>query len=150
MALTRANVEYIRGSRLRDLRAALDMSEATSGGNDDLNDPIGYAIRQLGGSVASVWAVSDSDVAGIAGSDYDELFDLAELRALETMRSKARRLTDITAGPRSDQFSAIAAGLAADIADKRADIKARYGTGAATLEAGVLTLDFMQQAESGE
>lgn len=150
MALTRANVEYILVSRLGDLLAALEMEETSSGANASLNDPIGYAIRQLGGSVATATVVADSDLTGIAAADYDELFDLAELRALETMRSKARRLTDITAGPRSDTFSAIAAGLAADIADKRADMKARYGTSASTLTAGVLTLDFMQQAEAGE
>ena len=65
MALTRANTEAILIRRLGGIFEAVGLDGATAdGSNEDLNDPIGWALRQLG-KPPDPTAVSDADVAAV-------------------------------------------------------------------------------------
>lgn len=144
MAITRAQVEGILVKRASGLLTELGLSTAVGGSNTDLNDPIGYAIRKTGGSVDNIALVDDADLSGIAAGDYDQLLDVAELRLLMTLRTEALKLADTTAGPRSDKYSQIAAGLQAAIAEKRQLVAEEYGTTAPEMTAGVITPGWME------
>lgn len=148
MALTRANVEAILIRRVGKLLTAADLNGTTMDGmNADLNDPIGYAVRRLGGTVASVVQVVDADLAGIASDDYDQLFDLAELRTLETIAGNLDDV-DITLGPRSESLSQLASQVDKRIEKLAEKVQRIYGVDVGTLSAGVIGLDFAQHEES--
>ncbi len=151
MTITRANVESLLIRRVGALFTELSLDGTTvSGANPDLNDPIGYAVRQCGGTVTSPTAVADADLAGIAEEDTDKLLDFAELRALKTALTVARRLVTHQEGPRREDLSDLAEGLAADITFRQAEIGESYGLGVGALEAGVLTLEMMESNEVEE
>lgn len=147
MALTRAQVSTILNKRIGPLFTELGLDGTTTNSNTDHNDPIGYAIRKLGGTVATITAVADSDLASIEAANYDELLDLAELRCMQTALSTARRLVSYTLGPKREEYADIAKGLAVDIARKQDEMKEEYGRFNATLEAGVITLAFAEENE---
>ena len=88
MAITRATAEYITVSRMRNLLKQAGMDYRTvNGNNEDLNDAIGWAARQLGLTVADLTNVADSDLTGIAITDYDKFLDFTEYRTLQTISS---------------------------------------------------------------
>ena len=147
MALTRTNIEEILIRRCGALMTAAGMDgTTTSGSNADLNDPIGFAIRKCGGTVASVVAVADADLAGISTDNLDQLLDVAELRTLESI---AGNLDDvnITEGPHSEQLADLSARVQKRIETKQARIEKEYGIGVGAFTAGVLRLDFMQKGD---
>jgi hypothetical protein len=147
MAVTRANVEAILVRRLGALLTEAGLDGTTvSGSNLDLSDPIGWAVRKLGGSVANVVSVADADLAGIGADDYDQLFDLAEFRALESVSNHLVQV-DLQVGPRSEKFSQLMAAVEGRLARKRKQLEVDYGFGLGTLEAGVVALDFMENLE---
>lgn len=147
MALTATEVKLLLVKRVGPLftEVGLDGSGSSS---TDLDDPLGFAIRKLGGTVATLNKVTDSDLVGVSETDYDRLFDLAELRGMETALSAARRLVSTSLGPKSEQFSHIAGGLEKDIAAKRRQMAAEYGAGISTLEAGAISLRFAESNET--
>ncbi len=109
MALTRAQFESILLARCgKQLTAASLDGVTANGSNPDLNDPLGFAIRQAGGSVADPSAVADADLSGFAASSYDKLFDLGEYRTLENISGNLD-LVDIQEGPHKENLSQLAA-----------------------------------------
>jgi hypothetical protein len=83
---TRAQIEELLLKRVGRWMAEVGMDNTTiSGTNADIDDPLGFAIRRLGGSVANPVSVSDGDVSGIDGSEFDKLMDYAELRLLKNI-----------------------------------------------------------------
>lgn len=140
MALTRAQVELVMVKRLSKLLDVAGLSTTTDGENDDLNDGIGFAVRQLGGTVANITHVGDSDLIGIAVGDYDALLDLAELRTLETIVNQFDKV-DIRVGPLSTDYSDWADRAQKRLDAKRAQVLGQYGIGGSQMEAGVITLD---------
>lgn len=144
MAPTRASVESVLVRRCGRLLTAAGLDGTTiSGSNADLADPIGWAARQCGLTVASVTDVADADLAGLADSDTDKLLDLAELRTLETIAADPNVTTRQADGAQvnlSDLFTR----LEMRIARKRTQIQRDYGTGLGTLTAGVITLGFQE------
>jgi len=148
MSLTRANVETILISRVGTLFDKAGMDGTTvDGSNTDLNDPIGYALRKLSYTVADPTSVADGDVDDVSSADYDALFDVAEVRALENGHLALLTIVSITVGPRKQEFSDMAKALGATIAAKRARIDAEYGLGSQGLEAGVIHLDFQEKGD---
>jgi len=133
MTLTRTQVERILISRCGRLLTAAGLDGATrTGANDDLNDPIGSALRALGRSVADLSAVADADLAGVTEAQIDQLLDVAELRTLETIEGNLDQV-DITIGPRSERLNQLATQVRAKIDAKRAAVEAAYGVGVAGL-----------------
>lgn len=115
-----------------------------SGSNADLNDPVGWAIRQLSGTVTTVTSVADADVATVASADTDALFDLTELRALESALENLD-VVDIQLGPEKESLDQLGKRLETIITRKRKLIERNYGIGLSSIETGTILLGFQQR-----
>jgi len=148
MALTIVQVETILIRRVGTLFTAVGLDGTTvDGDNADLVDPIGTSIRNLGGTVTTITDIVDADLAGITEDDYDELLDVAELRALQSAHSAATTLIDTKLGPRDEKLSSVATTLAKLIDQKQKQTEELYGYGLRELESGLLQLDFAEHDE---
>lgn len=129
MTVTRANVEAELIGRLGAWLTAASLDGTTvDGTNTSLNGPIGYAIRVSGGTVASPALITSTDVQTVADADLDQLYDVAELRALESVLSNFTGV-DKKAGPVELKSSQMADRLERRIASLRASIGLNYGIG---------------------
>jgi len=146
MTLTRANVESELVSRQQSRMEAVDMAVTYEGSNTDLNAVIGYAIRQMGGSVAAFGAVADSDLSFLASEDYDQLLDIAEYRLLQNIKGRWGKV-DIRAGQLGESLSQFTKDIDVDLDHKLKTLQATYGFGMAPLEAGAIHLNFAEPAE---
>ena len=145
MATTRADAEAILIDRIGILFVEVGLDGVSvDGDNNDLNDPIGYALRQLGHSVAVITLVADADMASLDDADIDHFLDVAEYRALLNAWT-AHKAVDLKVDVYSESFSQLANRLLDMIKTKRAWIEAEHGL--SQLTAGVLTLDFMEKDE---
>lgn len=146
MTITRADVETILIRRCGSLLTAADLDGTTiDGTNVDLNDPIGVALRNMGYTVVSITNVADSDLESVPDEDIDQLLDLAELRTLESIEGNLDDV-DIQANGRSESLNQLSARVRMKIDTKRKAIESQY-VGLGTLDAGVITLDFMEKDE---
>jgi len=143
VAITRANVEVVLCKRLGPLLTAAGMATTCVGSNADLNDPIGWAIRQADYTVASIALVADADLVGVASDDYDQVLDLAEYRMLETIQGNLDDV-DVQVGPRREALSQLADQVQQKLERLEARIGRLYGVGLASLEAGYLTMNFAE------
>jgi len=149
MAYTRADIESVLVQRVGGVFIAAGMDGTTiSGSNASLNDPIGYALRQLGYNVAYIASVSDADLAGVPGSEIDALLDLAELRALNNFIGMYSAV-DIRLGPRSENLSQLAAQVGKRVEALEKSIASNYGL-LSSAEFGTLTLDFAEHYDDQE
>lgn len=129
MSLTRASVEQIVIRRLGRLltKAGLD-GTTISGSNPDLNDPIGWAIRQCGGSVSTLTSVTSTDTASVSDTHLDKMLDLAEFRTLETIAGNFDQVS-FTAGPISEDTTDLMQVIETRLKRKRDQLKQDYGFG---------------------
>lgn len=141
MTVTRVQVEKILVKRARRRMEFVDMSTATAGTNEDLDDPISTALQRMGITPADITNVQDSDLAGV--TNVLQLIELAELRLLENILGNVDAV-DVKVGDRSESLSQLAKELRADIDAKTQRIEKEYGLGLAILGAGVINLDFQQ------
>ncbi|KPK91511.1 MAG: hypothetical protein AMJ88_13465 [Anaerolineae bacterium SM23_ 63] len=144
MTITRTNVETIIVARVGALMRleGIDLDGTTvDGTNEDLNDPIGVALRSMGESVADISSVSDADLEVVAEADFNELLDRTELRTLETIESNFK-LVDISTGPRSEKFSQMISFVQARKKQLIDRIEKEYGI--ASFEAGYIAMDFAE------
>lgn len=142
---TRAGIESVLIRRCGRLLTAAGLDGTTiSGANEDLNDPIGTAIRQLAGHVADLTAVTDSDVSSIDADNLDALLDLAELRSLESALGNLD-VVDVSVGPEREALGQLGTRLERAIERKRAHVERDHGIGVTTLTAGVIRLGFQQR-----
>lgn len=146
MTVTRANLEAILVQRCGALMSFAGMAVTVAGSNASLNDPIGYALRQVGYTVASHSSVSDADCASITDDYLDQVLDLAELRTLESVLGNLDDV-DITNGPESERFSQLAVSLEKRIT--RLQDKINYTYGSVVAEMGYLLHDFAEHNDSG-
>lgn len=148
MTITRANVEAVLIRRVGKLLTATGLDGTTvDGTNDDLNDPIGKALRRMGRPVSSILAVADVDLAPVEA--IDQLLDLAELRTLESIHTNLDR-DDVTTsiGGDSKALSDIGKRIEARITALQAAIQREYQMDIGqTLTAGSLRLGFQEVAE---
>ena len=143
MAIARASIETIIIRRAGKVMTAVGLDGTTCDGtNVDLNDPVGYGLRQLDYSVADLVNVSDADLAYVSAEEIDQLLDTAELRTLENALQNCDQVT-ISVGPRTENLSDLRDGLEKTITRKREHLISQYGSGA-TLEAGAIGLSFQQ------
>lgn len=150
MSITRAEAESILIRRAGALIAAAGLDGSTvDGTNADLNDPLGWAVRQAGGSVSSPGAVADADLATVADDDLDQLLDLAEVRTLESIAGNLD-LVNITVGSRREELGALAQQVERAIERKRAALQRAYGFGLGSLTAGSITLGFAETTPTSE
>jgi hypothetical protein len=144
MALTRANIEVLLISRTGQLLTVIGLDGTTvDGTNTDLNDPIGYGIRNSGGTVADFTNVVDSDVTTVAESDYDQLIDIAELRTLMNIQGNYD-LVDTDVGEVTEDWSKLGDTLEKAIDRKQKQVDDIYDFGAKELDGGVISFDFAE------
>ena len=141
-------VYYLR-TRMGHIYEAIKLIVREDDYQEAFDEPFAFAIRQIGGSVSDIVAdgVTTADLSIVVDADIDKFVDLSEYRAMLNALTAARRLVSISLGSRSESYSDIADGLAADVAAKKDYIIAEYGlleavTG--TITAGVVSLDFME------
>jgi hypothetical protein len=150
MTITRANVEEVLIRRAGKLMAAADLDGASyHGANADLNDPIGWALRQMEYAVASLVNVADSDLASVTDADIDQLLDMAEYRLMENVEGNFDDV-DISANGRSERLSQLMEQVTKRLERLKTKIETVYGLGLGTLDAGVIALDFIEKDEADE
>lgn len=140
MSLTRAQLEAITLKRVGNLMAEAGLDVEASGVNADLNDPIGWGLRQLGYSTSPA-AVTSAEVAAVDAAHYDQLFDLAEYRALLNIMGNLLAF-DVQVGPRRESLNQIRLSVEQLVSKKIKWLELNYGFGLGTLTAGVIALDF--------
>lgn len=129
MAITRAQVETILIARVGGWLTLSSLDGTTSDGtNAALNDPIGFAIRLLGGTTDNPALVDDADLATVDDADLDKLLDIAEYRVLYS--AQGALFIDAKAGPVEAKRSAHGARLAALVSAKGQQLAVLYGIGA--------------------
>jgi hypothetical protein len=149
MSLTRANFEEELVSRQQSRLEAVDMAVTHDGSNTDLNSPIGYAIRQCGGSVATFGTVANGDLSSFAEEDYDKLIDVAEYRLLLNIKGRWGKV-DMKAGQLSESLSQFAKDLDEDIKQKFTLIQMLHGFGVGTISVGYVDYDFQETNDDAE
>lgn len=109
--------------------AYLAKARALSGSaaKPDTAQAIGWAVRILGYSTASVTTVTDGEVGEVAAGAVDALLDLAELRTLESIQTNLTAV-DVTAGPLQEGYGALAERLGEIITEKRKIVANRYAS----------------------
>lgn len=147
MAITRAQAETILVRRAGSLMSEAGLAVTIAGSNADLNDPIGWAVRQLGLTVATITSVADSDLSGVSADDYDQFLDLAEYRLLQNISGNLA-VTDLEVGPRNEKLDQLVNRLEQRITRKKAQLQQDYGFGLGSLTAGVISLGFMETMET--
>jgi len=147
MALTRANVETILVKRLNKTMAFVDMATTYNGDNADLADPIGFAIRECGGTTSDYTNPTDDDLTSVDSSDYDKLFDLAEYRLLESIIGNFDKY-GLKVGPRSGYQSQVREGLEGKVKRVIDILEAKYGYNAPMPEFGKVVLDIADHNET--
>jgi len=148
MTVTRANVEAILVQRCGRLMSFVGMAVTVAGSNASLNDPIGYALRQSGYSVANISSVADLDLASVAADDLDMVLDYAELRTLESVAGNMDAV-DIANGPEKENFSQAATAVDKRIAKLSEKITLTYGS-SVEAEVGNMVFDFAAHGDDSE
>jgi hypothetical protein len=143
MSVTRAQVEAELISRRQAMLKAAEMDVTFQGANPDLNGPIGYAVRQCGGTVASLSAVVSSDIQTVDEADIDKLLDLAEYRLLMNIKGRWAKV-DLSSGPFSQSLNQFADQLDTDLAAMKENLEYVHGFGSGSLQVGVIDLSFME------
>ena len=148
MTITRVQAETILVKRCGPMMAAANMDGATvDGSNADLDDPLGWAVRRMGGTVADPVAVTDADLATIVGQSQQHLLDVAEYRLLESILTNLE-LVDISAGPRSESLGQLGARVEKRLQTLGDRLKASIGLNSAPLETGVIQHDFAEHGRA--
>ena len=149
MAVTRANVEAVLIKRAGQLMQAAGMDGTTvSGSNTDLNDPIGGAIRRLGYATADMSLVTDADVGQVPSEKLDAFLDLAEVRCLENVIERLDDATVYSGVSGSSRMSSRVRQIQAMVDRKRGYVEREHKLGLGQLEAGSISQDFVQRAET--
>ncbi len=126
MAITRAEVEFLLEKRLGRYLSRAQMAVTAGQENPHLVDPLGWALRQLGYSPASLVTITNSDLAAVAAAHVDALLDLAELRTVESMLTNLSDV-NVTAGPVSTDWSNLRTDLLKLAPAKRSNVAAMWG-----------------------
>ena len=144
MTLTLNNATTVLGSRLNKLLLAIGLDASAI----DLNDPIAYAVRDLGYTVADATQVVNSDLSSIAAAEENQFLDVAEYRGLETAQNNLAVKATMAVGPRRQHYSDIAAILDKILVRKAKILEKQYGFGLTSITAGVIDLAFAEENET--
>lgn len=148
MTITRAQAETILVQRCERLISFVGMAVTYTGNNASLNDPMGYALRQLGYTVTNITNISDTDVANVKDSEIDQFLDYAEMRTLESVAGNMDAV-DISNGPEKENFSQVSNTLEKRLKALSDKITATYGMGV-TPQTGSLIYNFAAHGDDPE
>lgn len=143
---TRANAEVILVKRLSGLMGKAGMAVTFAGSNADLNDPLGWALRELGLPVSDITAVTSAEVEQVGTTALDEFLSFAELRTLENILGNLTGV-DTKLGSRSESLSQLARQVQSRLDKLTQRLQDAYGYNAPSLEMGLLSNDFAEHAE---
>jgi len=146
MSYTRANLESILVKRLSALMLKAGMAVTYAGSNADLNDPIGWALRQSDYTVNNINSVADSDVANVSTENLDKVLDLSEYRLLQNVLGNLDDV-DSKLGPRDEKLSQLAKQVESKLNKLESKLKTEYGFGASVMQLGLLQLNIAQHGE---
>lgn len=149
MAVTRAQVETILVSRTGALLTKAGMDTTTIGSNGDLNDAIGWALRQNDYTVTDISDVTDTDLASVSVANTDKVLDFAELRTLQNISGNWASV-DTRVGQRQESFNQFRIAIEERIARKQKQVQADYGLGAVSMETGLITYEFAEHGVEDE
>lgn len=127
MSITRIEVEQVLARRLGNFLAEAGMDALQDGVNPWLTDPLRWSLTALGYTVASVTAVTDSDLSGVETAHTEALLDLTELRTLEAVQTNLTAV-DVTAGPLSERRSQLADRIGEMVTERRKVYGSRYAS----------------------
>jgi hypothetical protein len=148
MAITRANLETVLIRRAGTWLTASGLDGTTiNGTNAALSDPIADALLLLDYTVADISNVTDSDLASVPAASYRQLLDVAELRVLESALENYKKV-GVKAGAVEAKLDELGQRMERAVDRKRAVVAARYGIDGATMQAGVIDLNFQQQHDT--
>jgi hypothetical protein len=144
MALTRAEVEADLIFRTGKWLTLVGQDGTTvDGTNTSLNYPIGYGIRNAGGTVATNSLVTDTDVQSVDTTRQDEMIDIAELRVLQNVAGNFTR-PNTKVGPRDEEWGDLYEQLNTAIKNKSDRLDDMYGFGTQPIQGGIIQLDFAE------
>lgn len=146
---SRTQVETLLVKRCGGYMSKASMAVTYVGSNADLDDPMGWALRQLDYSVADPTTVTTAEVAEVSTDDFDQFLDLAELRTLENVYGQLA-VNDASVGPRSENLSQLARQVAQRMQRLENRLETLYGFGIAALEMGVIEDNFVQHNDLPE
>ena len=127
MSITRIEVEQVLARRLGNFLAEAGMDALQDGVNPWLTDPLRWSLTALGYTVASVTAVTDSDLSGVETAHTEALLDLTELRTLEAVQTNLTSV-DVTAGPLGERRSQLADRIGEMVTERRKVYGNRYAS----------------------
>lgn len=130
MPLTLANLRNALGRRLGAFAALADLDEA-----------IGYALREQGVTPADPYAVADADLEPVPATSYSALYDTAAWRGWQTIAANLDRDSLKAVGILEDPKE-VREKVAMALQVAGALVKEKYGVGLRPLEVGVLDLNF--------
>ncbi len=90
-----------------------------------ITQAIGWAVRMLGLTTASLTAITDEEVSAVTSDKLDALLDLAELRTLESIQGNLAAV-NVTAGPVQEELGQLAERLGEFVTERRKIVGARY------------------------
>jgi len=145
MGLLRQALETIIIKRCGKKMLLVEMSITADGSNSDLNDPIATALLEMGFEIDDPSNVTDDDIYQVGSDQYNELFDRAERRTLESIAGNLD-MVNLQVGSRREEFNQLSEQIfkAIDLLTRK--ILRRYGDGG-SLSAGTLSLDFQEKDE---
>lgn len=121
------------------------MSITSNGSNTDLNDPIATALLEMGFEVDDLSNITDDDIRQVESDQYNEFFDRAERRTLETIAGNLD-MVNLIVGSRHEEFNQLSEQVfkAIDLLTRK--ISRRYGDGG-SISLGTISLDFQEKDE---
>lgn len=72
--------------------------------NVDLNDPIGYALRQMGYTTADITLVLSAEVASVSADKINKLLDVIEKRCMDTILQNLNDMS-VFVGPKGSDLA---------------------------------------------
>ena len=138
MALTIAKVKTLLQTRIGGKLSAAGMT------GSDLDEPIGWALRQMGIYSDDPTAITDGDVEKVLSDYLDKLLDYAELRTLENISGNLAYV-DISVGSRRESLSQLQAQVEQAIVRITDRVNRLYGYSAGVLTGGAIDLDFTER-----
>lgn len=147
MTVTRIQAVTILLARCEPMMEMAGMSIVSAADNVDLNDPLQWAILELGGTVSDISSVTDADLATVASDDERYIPDVAELRLLDNILSNLT-LVDLSEGPHSEKFGQLPARIEQRRDKLAKQLEAVIGLGAASLTTGLIVRDFAEHVDT--
>lgn len=138
-----AEVAVIAGCGGILARAKLD-GATVDGTNASLTDPLRRGLASLGYGVATLGAVTNTDLLPVDSDSFDQFRDVAILSALEDALGNLAQPDQMADTDNQQWLGKLRDSIEASVARKRKQVERQHGYGLAGLSSGVLDLGFAE------